>query len=183
MQNLSRHNLDFPTKICIQCTTVSLPSAHTSQSTQLMEHGNMLQYTYATPQTPSTVIYLFWQQTKHSPHLTNFCHLILLCCNCMSNAQILLQPQYTPHKEQAWQPWLLLTYSLVVVVHDRCDRSSSSSSSFLTSQQFSWFSKEYRSHWPSIPYSPFCHKLSAYTAWIKYYCFLNLGIHTRVKVK
>ena len=29
---------------------------------------------------PSSVIYLFCKQTKHSPHLVKFCHLALLCC-------------------------------------------------------------------------------------------------------
>jgi hypothetical protein len=162
MKNLSRHNLDFPAKICLHCTTVSSPSANIAQGTQLAEHGNMLQYTYATPQTPLSVIYLLWQQTKHSLHLMKFCHLLLLCCIvCPMLIYFFSLSTYLTKNKPDSHGYCSLT---LWVLYGR----SSSSSTFLTSQQFSWFSKEYRSHWPSISYSLFCHKLSAYTAWIKY---------------
>jgi len=51
--------------------------------------------------------------------------------------------------------------------------SSSLSSTFITSQQFSWFSKGCRSHWPNTSYLLFCQKSSKYTACIKCYCFLH----------
>ena len=62
--------------------------------------------------------------------------------------------------------WMILRWLQLPLISS----SSSFSSTFLNSQQFSWFWKEYGSHWPSTSYSLFCQNLSYYTACIKYYC-------------
>jgi hypothetical protein len=48
-------------------------------------------------------------------------------------------------------------------------------STLLISEQLSWFSRQYRSHWPGTSYSLFSHKLSDCTACIKYYCLPHTG--------
>jgi hypothetical protein len=46
-------------------------------------------------------------------------------------------------------------------------------SNFLTLQQFSWFSRQHGSHWPSTAYSLFCQNFFDYTVCVEYYCLLH----------